>query len=62
MSRAKRKKTVGLYPTFLAQDLGINDNKYDKNYNSTNTRKSSKCNTRSNRIWKVKVKLIGDRK
>ena len=38
MSRAKRKKTVGLYPTFLAQDLGINDNKYDKNYNSTNTR------------------------
>ena len=44
----RQNETVGLYPTFLAQEIMRvkNDNKY----NNTNTRKNNKCNTRSNRI------------
>ena len=36
MSRGEKSETVGLYQTFLSQE--INNNKNDNKYNNTNTR------------------------
>ena len=43
----KKNETIGLYPTFLTQE--INNDKNDNKYNNTNKRLIKKCNTRSNR-------------